>query len=115
MFDELPATKPSQNKKRKRAVVVSALIHVSLVALIIFVQMFAPGHFAGVQLLTTLYMAPLPPPAPPMPPPAAETAAKPRPAENTGAKTREPEMPRVTEEPVKAVEPVEKPALVQPM
>jgi protein TonB len=115
MFDQLPATKPSKNKKRKRAVVVSGLIHVALVSLIIIVQMAAPGRIAGVDFLTTLYMAPLPPAPPPGPPPAATPAAKERPAENTRAKTREAEIPRVVEEPVKPVKPVEQPELVQPM
>src|SRR5262245_7723493 len=108
MFDELPATMPLKSKKRKRAVVLSALIHV---ALIIFVQMFAPGRLAGVELLTTMYMAPLPP-APPMPPPPA-SSPKERRVEPSG-KSEATATPRILEEP-KPVQPAEKPALIQPM
>jgi len=110
MFDELPETKPFAHPKRKRAVVVSALVHVTLVAAIIALQMFGPGSLAGVRLLTTTYMAPpLPPPEPPPPAPASEPERKAAPHVEKAVK--ETAQPVETPKPV----PVEKPELVAPI
>ncbi len=60
MFDDLPETIPQKNKKKGRAIALAAGIHVLLVATIIVVQMAMPEKLGEFQLLTTLYMAPLP-------------------------------------------------------
>ncbi len=65
MFDQLPETNPSKNKKRPRAFLAAALIQLALVAAVIVIQMAMPERLGEFQLLTTLYMAP--PPSPPAP------------------------------------------------
>jgi len=61
MFDDLPETIPQKNKKKGRAIVLAAGIHVLLVTTIIVVQMAMPEKLGEFQLLTTPYMAPPPP------------------------------------------------------
>jgi protein TonB len=113
MFDQLPETIPYKAKKRKRALALSIGLHVALVALVIGIQMFGPGQLAGVELLTTLYMAPLPPPmAPPPPPPPGVEARESKPAAAT-EKPRVAETPRPVES--TPVKPIEQPTLIQPM
>jgi len=110
MFDKLPETRPDRRPKRKKALVVSMVFHVVLVTAVILLQMFAPVNLAGVELLTTLYMAPPPPP----PAPAAhEESANP---EKPRAVPESP-VPRVTPGPVEQPRPVpvEQPSLIAPV
>src|SRR6266850_1788380 len=57
MFENLPETIPQKSKKKPRAIVLAAGIHVVLVAAVIVVQMVMPEKLGEFQLLTTLYMA----------------------------------------------------------
>ncbi len=105
MFDDLPETIPQKNKKKPRAILLAAGIHVLLVAGIILVQMVIPEKLGEFQLLTTLYMA-----APPPPPPLSISKApepKPHPVEAAAAVR---ETPAVVEP-----QPVEKPELTAPV
>jgi periplasmic protein TonB len=72
MFEQLPETVPSKNKRKFEAFGAAFAVQVALVAGFIVLQMAMPEKLGEFQLLTTLYMA-----APPPPPPAAPASAAP--------------------------------------
>src|SRR5438105_425382 len=106
MFDNLPETIPQKNKKKPRAIVLAAGIHVVLVSAIIVIQMVMPEKLGEFQLLTTLYMA-----APPPPPPAPLSEA-PRPQRHVVEKAAVAQTPAIVEQ---EPPPVEKPEMTAPV
>src|SRR5262245_22473048 len=94
MFEQLPETIPSKNKRKFEAFGAAFAIQVGLVAGLIVLQMAMPEKLGEFQLLTTLYMA-----APPPPPPAAPKSAAPEPARRAQSKpaTVTPNVPVVSE------------------
>src|SRR5438445_8476885 len=105
MFDDLPETIPQKNKKKPRAIVLAAGIHVVLVSAIILIQMVMPEKLGEFQLLTTLYMA-----APP-PPPAPLSAAPPQHHAAQEASVAHTSVPKIVERP----EPVDKSEFTAPL
>jgi len=69
MFEQLPETNPRPSPNRRKAMLVAACIQVVLVSTLILVQMLMPERLGQFQLISTIYMASPPLPAPP--PPAA--------------------------------------------
>ena len=106
MFENLPETIPQKSKKKPRAIVLAAGIHVVLVAAVIVVQMVMPEKLGEFQLLTTLYMA-----APPPPPPAPLSEA-PRPQRHVAERASFTQTPDVVED---EPPPLEKPEMTAPV
>jgi protein TonB len=94
MFEQLPETIPSKNKRKFEAFGAAFAIQVVLVVGLILLQMAMPEKLGEFQLLTTLYMA-----APPPPPPAPPANAAPEPVRHAHPKpaTVTPSAPVVTE------------------
>jgi TonB family protein len=61
MFDELPATNPSNDTRKPRAIAAATLIQAALVAVLILLQMAVPQRFGNFQMISGTLAAPPPP------------------------------------------------------
>jgi protein TonB len=109
MFEQLPETNPARNAKKRKAFLAAAVIHVVLVAGIIFIQMAMPERLGEFQLLTTLYMAPPPPPPALGPAPVHKAERKAAVSSSAPAVVRE-EVPEPVSKPPELVAPTQIPA-----
>jgi protein TonB len=80
IFKDLPATFPEKDKYQKPSLVSSMVFHALLITIALFIPLMFPQHIE--PWVTTLLVAPLPPP--PAPPPPAE--APPAPAAQSAPK-----------------------------
>src|SRR5215813_3586505 len=80
IFKDLPATFPEKDRYQKPSLVSSMAFHALLITIALFLPLMFPQHIE--PWVTTLLVAPLPPP--PAPPPPAE--APPAPAEQAAPK-----------------------------
>jgi protein TonB len=114
MFDQLPETYPSRNKKRPRAFAAAVVLQTVLVSALIIAQMAMPAKLGEFHVLTTLYMAPPPPPPPPpapAEPPPRVREPRPETPRNTGISQQAVVVPevRMPQQPT-----VQQPELVAP-
>jgi periplasmic protein TonB len=61
MFDELPATNPSKDTRKPRAIAAATLIQAALVTVLILLQMAVPQRFGNFQMISGTSAAPPPP------------------------------------------------------
>ena len=73
IFKDLPATFPEKDKYQKPSFVSSMVFHAMLITVVLFLPLMFPQHIE--PWVTTLLVAPLPPP--PAPPPLAEVPPAP--------------------------------------
>jgi protein TonB len=78
IFKDLPATFPEKDKYQKPSFVSSMVFHALLITIVLFLPLMFPQHIE--PWVTTLLVAPLPPPPAPPPPIEAPPAPVERPA-----------------------------------